>query len=129
LTNPPRLTCDVPPAGWYCTRRPGHEGPCAAVPEPTTGSYRDLPSEPGTVIDVLGIDEPNDTVVVERFVRLDGGPGERVWLSLLDHETWTLEGADVGWTIVSQPPGTTLMEARRRGVPVPDALIPSHYLP
>lgn len=25
--------CTVPPKGWRCTRRPGHEGPCAAVPE------------------------------------------------------------------------------------------------
>lgn len=24
--------CKVPPAGWHCTRAPGHEGPCAAVP-------------------------------------------------------------------------------------------------
>lgn len=23
--------CNVPPAGWYCTRVAGHEGPCAAV--------------------------------------------------------------------------------------------------
>jgi hypothetical protein len=24
--------CDVPPAGWYCTRKRGHTGPCAAMP-------------------------------------------------------------------------------------------------
>lgn len=24
--------CSVPPEGWYCTRSPGHEGPCAALP-------------------------------------------------------------------------------------------------
>jgi len=24
--------CALPPAGWYCTRTPGHEGPCAAHP-------------------------------------------------------------------------------------------------
>lgn len=30
--------CEVPPEGWYCTRRPGHDGPCAALPteQPTT---------------------------------------------------------------------------------------------
>jgi hypothetical protein len=22
--------CDIPPAGWECSRKPGHEGPCAA---------------------------------------------------------------------------------------------------
>ena len=25
--------CRTPPPGWYCTRTPGHEGPCAAWPE------------------------------------------------------------------------------------------------
>lgn len=24
--------CTLPPTGWHCTRAPGHEGPCAAVP-------------------------------------------------------------------------------------------------
>lgn len=24
--------CRVPPSGWYCTRKRGHEGPCAALP-------------------------------------------------------------------------------------------------
>lgn len=24
--------CDIPPPGWRCTRKPGHNGPCAAVP-------------------------------------------------------------------------------------------------
>ena len=22
--------CSVPPCGWWCSREPGHEGPCAA---------------------------------------------------------------------------------------------------
>lgn len=26
--------CDVPPAGWSCSRWKGHEGPCAATPQP-----------------------------------------------------------------------------------------------
>lgn len=26
------LGCPVPPSGWFCLREPGHEGPCAAVP-------------------------------------------------------------------------------------------------
>lgn len=25
--------CERPPAGWYCTREKGHEGPCATLPE------------------------------------------------------------------------------------------------
>ena len=24
--------CQLPPVGWYCTRKPGHDGPCAAHP-------------------------------------------------------------------------------------------------
>ena len=28
------VNCGRPPAGWYCTREPGHEGPCAASPDP-----------------------------------------------------------------------------------------------
>jgi hypothetical protein len=23
--------CGTPPVGWFCTRKPGHSGPCAAV--------------------------------------------------------------------------------------------------
>jgi len=26
-------TCRVPPEGWYCTRKPEHDGPCAALPD------------------------------------------------------------------------------------------------
>lgn len=26
------LDCSIPPAGWYCTRKLGHDGPCAARP-------------------------------------------------------------------------------------------------
>lgn len=22
--------CTIPPSGWWCSRKPGHEGPCAA---------------------------------------------------------------------------------------------------
>jgi hypothetical protein len=35
--------CPLPPAGWACTREPGHEGPCAAV-----GPWEQLP-EPANV--------------------------------------------------------------------------------
>lgn len=27
--------CTVPPAGWWCSREKGHEGPCAARPNKT----------------------------------------------------------------------------------------------
>ena len=27
--------CSVPPNGWWCSRAPGHEGPCAARPTVT----------------------------------------------------------------------------------------------
>ena len=32
--------CTVPPEGWHCTRAPGHDGPCAAIPDPIVGSGR-----------------------------------------------------------------------------------------
>lgn len=30
--------CAIPPAGWHCTRKVGHDGPCAAIPD---GSLED----------------------------------------------------------------------------------------
>ena len=30
--HPLRVKCELPPAGWLCTREPGHVGPCAAIP-------------------------------------------------------------------------------------------------
>jgi hypothetical protein len=29
---PAVTACRIPPHGWFCTREPGHEGPCAAIP-------------------------------------------------------------------------------------------------
>lgn len=29
-----RCSLSLPPAGWYCPRTPGHNGPCAAVRDP-----------------------------------------------------------------------------------------------
>lgn len=31
--------CKVPPAGWQCSREPGHPGPCAARPIPPPKLY------------------------------------------------------------------------------------------
>lgn len=33
-TRAPTPACALPPPGWACTRAPGHDGPCAAVPPP-----------------------------------------------------------------------------------------------
>ena len=35
-TDEPR-ECSIPPEGWYCTRQPGHDGPCAAHPNEWQG--------------------------------------------------------------------------------------------
>jgi len=35
LDHPLRIKCELPPAGWVCTREPGHDGPCAAVASDT----------------------------------------------------------------------------------------------
>lgn len=32
----------VPPPGWWCSRTPGHEGPCAARPERLKSDWRVL---------------------------------------------------------------------------------------
>ena len=29
-----REMCNRPPDGWWCSRKPGHDGPCAARPRP-----------------------------------------------------------------------------------------------
>jgi hypothetical protein len=31
--------CPLPPRGWRCTREPGHNGPCAAVPVNVGGDH------------------------------------------------------------------------------------------
>lgn len=41
MVKPP--VCDVPPAGWTCSREPGHDGPCAARP---------LQLRPGQIVEV-----------------------------------------------------------------------------
>lgn len=43
--------CTLPPPGWRCTREPGHDGPCAALPilapsEPAPMSVHDVHDEP-----------------------------------------------------------------------------------
>lgn len=34
LWEGPRVQCSLPPPGWECSRKPGHEGPCAASRSP-----------------------------------------------------------------------------------------------
>lgn len=36
-SDPPSQGCLLPPEGWYCSRAPGHEGPCAARPDKVAG--------------------------------------------------------------------------------------------
>ena len=31
--------CTLPPAGWHCTRAPGHDGPCAALPSDNADEF------------------------------------------------------------------------------------------
>lgn len=45
LHSSPAPVCPLPPTGWYCTRPPGHEGPCAA--HPLAGKVMFFHSEPG----------------------------------------------------------------------------------
>jgi len=41
LDHPLRTKCELPPAGWVCTREPGHDGPCAAVASDTGSGLRE----------------------------------------------------------------------------------------
>ena len=37
--------CLIPPAGWLCTRKPvPHDGPCAAIPDPSEGLNGRMPT-------------------------------------------------------------------------------------
>jgi hypothetical protein len=48
--------CPLPPPGWWCSREPGHEGPCAARPTMSESirryrlSYRLPPEWPETLV-------------------------------------------------------------------------------
>lgn len=47
MSNIPRYQgCNVPPTGWWCSREPNHEGPCAARP------LNELPDSEADPIDV-----------------------------------------------------------------------------
>lgn len=39
------FVCDLPPAGWTCSRLKGHEGPCAASPTPSLAGQTHSASE------------------------------------------------------------------------------------
>lgn len=52
LDHPLRTKCELPPAGWICTRTPGHDGPCATVASDTGAAkwrpfvhQRDVPTD------------------------------------------------------------------------------------
>lgn len=44
---PPDLGCERPPAAWYCSREPGHEGPCAARPRDWLAAVTPAPVRAG----------------------------------------------------------------------------------
>lgn len=44
----PTTACAVPPPGWDCTRTPGHDGPCAAVPAAAVDWSKPLELTDGT---------------------------------------------------------------------------------
>ena len=57
------MICTLPPEGWWCSREPGHEGPCSGRPYQHIYYYSsgsdalDIPLEPGelfTRIALLG---------------------------------------------------------------------------
>jgi hypothetical protein len=52
---PPDQWCKVPPPGWWCSRDPGHEGPCAARPKRSPSGTR-FYGDGGTIHDSGHID-------------------------------------------------------------------------
>lgn len=52
-------SCEVPPAGWSCSRTKGHSGPCAA--SPIEGAFtHELKTDPDTFKDVLTGDKTHE---------------------------------------------------------------------
>ena len=65
--------CRLPPAGWHCTRTPGHDGPCAAHPAQQAEAPAD---DPYALEDDDEVRFPNDTQVAivsaKRYYELRG---------------------------------------------------------
>jgi len=57
--------CTVPPEGWYCTRAPGHDGPCAAWP------IAQQAATPGARL-VIGVAAPAGAIVSIMQPHADG---------------------------------------------------------
>lgn len=49
------LVCQLPPRGWWCTRQPGHPGPCAALPPVQT---YECPYRGRTLVDPASVFSP-----------------------------------------------------------------------
>jgi hypothetical protein len=58
--------CTRPPEGWYCTRRPDHDGPCAALP-------------------VVNIERPDDTAFSFPVSRKEAEQA-KIWMEKHDQE-------------------------------------------
>jgi hypothetical protein len=58
----PKVRCDRPPEGWYCTRDKGHEGPCAAHPASEPKALTALHKELGQ-LRWMGADEGWDRAI------------------------------------------------------------------
>lgn len=54
--------CEYPPPGWFCTREPGHEGPCAAWPaSEMAGRVREFTRS--DVVELVAADHEYDEAV------------------------------------------------------------------
>lgn len=99
-------SCDRPPAGWTCTRAPGHDGPCAAAPAApvvdagdqvlgewprVSGVGRDAES-PRTLLLYLQTEASDDELRAIHDALLDGGALATHALSELMHIGYRVEG-------------------------------------
>lgn len=90
----PRAECDVQPEGWRCTRPSGHDGPCAAVPDPVVGhaTFSDGHHEPIRQSEAAAIIAESDAAKARRAEQM---PDERTAIKCM-FSAW-LRLKELGW--------------------------------
>jgi hypothetical protein len=77
--------CTVPPEGWNCTRKAGHEGPCAAVPAERPWQPWERNFSGGRI----GVQEQQGPDENWMILHVESGVGKTT-TSLRHHEAWDL---------------------------------------
>jgi len=90
--------CDIPPAGWRCTRGPGHYGPCAAEPDILT----DWEAE--AALDAAGPGVPlSEDRIAEMVKYATGTATDRLRIAAMDEPGYVVaDAADIRTIIVDR---------------------------